>query len=74
MSGWSDCSIVFVVRPVCPSCGHPRYIGIRSMPSEQDGSKTLRAVCKRCSSRFLIVSELPDLPEYGDSDFQSGTM
>lgn len=72
MSSWTDCKIVFVIRPCCPHCGHERHLTIRSMPRESDGSKTLRCVCTRCSGRYLIVTEVgePDedfepLPDFG---------
>jgi len=74
MSGWTDAPMIFIPRACCPSCGHTRYIAIRSMPPEFDGSRTLRAVCKRCSERFLIVTELGDLPSYGSGRFSDDTL
>ncbi len=74
MSTWLEAPPVFVTIPRCPHCGHRGHISIRSMPSESDGSKTLRCVCKRCSQRYLIVSELDEeesfapLPSYGTHD------
>ncbi len=72
MTTWNDTPICFVTRASCPACGCCQYIAIRSMPRESDGSKTLRVVCRRCSGRFLIVSEPPEenfarLPEFGNS-------
>ena len=76
VSSWSDCPAVFVKIPRCPHphCGHHGHIAIRSMPRESDGSKTKRVVCKRCSGRYLIVSEpseesFDSLPDYGSSEF-----
>ena len=66
MSSWSDALAVFVVRPRCPHCGCLAYISIRSMPTESDGSKTMRVVCKRCSGRYLIVSEVAEPDEMSD--------
>ena len=75
VTSWSDCPAVSIPIPRCPHCGHHGHISIRSMPTEGDGSKTLRVVCRRCSGRYLIVSE-PDeaesfdsLPSYGSSEF-----
>ena len=72
MTTWNDAPMVFVRRPSCPRCHHEQYISVRSMPRESDGSKTLRAVCARCSGRYLIVSEpggeeefSEPLPSYG---------
>jgi len=62
---WCTAAICFVVRPACPSCGSEAYIAIRSMPRESDGSRTLRVVCKKCSTRYLIVSEPGGVPRYG---------
>ncbi len=76
VSTWLDCPAVFVPIPRCAHCGHHGHIAIRSMPTESDGSKTLRVVCKRCSGRYLIVSEpadeedsFTDLPRYGRASF-----
>ena len=75
MTTWLDATAVFVKVPRCPKCGGREYITIRSMARESDGSKTKRCVCKRCSGRFLIVSEESDeefLPDFGGSDFPVG--
>jgi transcriptional regulator NrdR family protein len=71
MTTWLDAVPVFVTIPRCPFCGSRERILIRSMPTETDGSKTKRCVCKRCSRRYLIVSEDSEdsLPIFGDSDF-----
>ena len=71
-ASWTNCPMVFIPRVVCPRCNHDRWISIRSMPSE-DASKTRRVVCRRCSSRFLIIEEgvadfIDALPEVGKGE------
>lgn len=77
---WSTAPICFVTRPCCPMCGHERRIVIRSMAKENDDSRTQRVICRRCSSRYLIVSEkagedfLEPLPKNGESSEAKGKM
>jgi len=69
---WSTVPTVFVVRPACPFCGCERYVAVRSMATESDGSKTLRCVCRRCSGRFLVVTEPGEREEFSDDVPENG--
>ena len=65
---WSDVPCIFVEAPACPMCRMVRPIIIRS-EQNGDGSVTRKAVCRRCSARFKIVVELPEI---GKQDFDDG--
>ena len=54
----SDVPFVFVVLPVCPSCGSPSYTSMRS-EAAGDGASTIKAICRECSGPFRICRELP---------------
>jgi hypothetical protein len=56
---WSDAPYVFVVLPVCPSCGSPSYSSTRS-ESAGDGASMIKAICRDCSEPFKICRELPE--------------
>ena len=73
---WLDAPPVFIPRPACPHCGHPRWITVRSMARESDGSQSRRCVCRRCSQRFVLVFEIPEdsLPIVGGSNFPVGRL
>ena len=69
MADWTDCEIIVIPpapRACCPECGHDRHIIIRSMTSA-DGSVTRRAVCRHCSSKFIVLVD-PDLLASGWQD------
>jgi hypothetical protein len=61
---WHNVPCVFIVAPHCPVCFAGRPIIVRS-EANGDGSKTRKAVCRRCSEKFKIVVELP---EFGKVD------
>lgn len=68
---WGRCPIVTIPPPpraACPACGSLQHVITRSMPTENDGSRTRKAICERCSSPFLIVVD-PDVA----SDWQGET-
>lgn len=69
---WQDAPLVFVVAPHCPRCLAPRPIIIRSEQGG-DGSVSRRCVCRSCSSRFVVVIELPGdgLPESGRDEYET---
>lgn len=67
---WANTPVVFVMAPACPACAALRPIIIRS-EANGDGSTTRKAVCRRCSERFKIVVELPEI---GNTDFEDETM
>lgn len=50
--------MVYVQIPCCPSCGHTRYIKLKTLAGG-DGSRCKRVICKRCVLRYIIVLELP---------------
>jgi len=56
---WADSPIVFVEAIVCPACGTPRPILVRS-DKGGDGSTSRKCICRACSQRFVAVIELPD--------------
>lgn len=62
---WSAAPMVFVVLPVCPSCGSPSYTSTRS-ESAGEGASTIKAICRECSAPFKICKELPEI---GKHDF-----
>lgn len=56
---WQDAEIVFVPRIVCPHCGAPRPITVRS-DKGGDGSISRKSICRGCSQRFVVVLEPPE--------------
>jgi hypothetical protein len=70
MREWADVPAIVVYAPACPSCRALRPIIVRS-EANGDGSTTRKAICRRCSERFKIIVELPD---FGNSDFDTATI
>ncbi len=75
MTTWNEAPMIFVPIVQCPRCKHQGHITVRSMPVESDGSRAKRCVCRRCSMRFVVVSEpdesefLEALPKFGRERF-----
>jgi len=67
MTTWQDAPIVFTVALHCPSClSTATPISIR-VQRENDGSRSRRYVCSKCSRKFVWVVEPPErLPKYGN--------
>ena len=65
MAEWADVPMVFVVAPACPACRALRPIIVRS-EANGDGTTTRKAICRRCSTRFKIIVEVPN---FGSDDF-----
>lgn len=67
---WQDAPLVFITAPHCPRCLAPRPIIIRSEQGG-DGSVSRRCVCRSCSSRFVLVVEMPGdgLPKIGRGEY-----
>jgi hypothetical protein len=53
---WDAVPLVFVRFALCPKCRHDRYVKSRT-ENNLDGSFTKKCVCRRCSQKFLIVTE-----------------
>ncbi|HJN08473.1 MAG TPA: hypothetical protein QF564_07255 [Pirellulaceae bacterium] len=66
MNTWIDAPMVFVTAPACPVCLSVKPMIIRSEQGG-DGSTSRKCVCRRCSSRFVLVIE-PPLPEFGRAE------
>lgn len=49
--------MVFVERPRCPRCRSVSLSTERSLPLENDGSRTRRTKCRDCRTNFLVVVE-----------------
>ncbi len=60
---WDSAPLVFVTAPACPVCLSVKPMIVRSEQGG-DGSTSRKCVCRRCSSRFVLVIEAP-LPEFG---------
>lgn len=43
-------------EPVCPCCGSGKRTNVRG-EKNGDGSTTTKAICKSCSTPFLIIRE-----------------
>lgn len=62
---WHAVPMVLIPVARCPECGQPPpHILIRTQ-TENDGSICRRSICKRCSTRFLVIID-PDLPAVGN--------
>ncbi len=58
---WARAPTVYVVRPVCPSCGCHLYDKKRTAGAgNQDQSRTKRVVCRGCEQPYNIAIELPE--------------
>ena len=55
-SSWNNAPFVFIPAITCPN-GHRDYFVIKVFPTESDGSKTRRCICRKCSQRFVVVVE-----------------
>lgn len=65
--------MIFLPLPSCPKCGESRPTIVRSMPKESDGSYSRRCMCRKCSTRFVVVFESPEnLPTIGRDGFAVG--
>jgi hypothetical protein len=69
---WTACPLVFIPMPACPACGAVRPITVRS-EAGGDGSVSRKSVCRKCSTRFVIVAE-PPLPEFGKAELDTRTI
>lgn len=67
---WKTAPIVFIAAPICPGCGSPRYLTIRS-EAGGDGSRSRLARCSACDLPFKICVEFP---EFGNSVSPIGMM
>jgi hypothetical protein len=69
MTTWADAPTILIPIATCPACGSVDRILVRSI-DQGDGSRLQLAVCRRCSSRYRILLEIPSagncdmLPEY----------
>lgn len=64
---WQDAPVVEVMLPACPACGCLAYIGIRGW-KDDDGGRTSRRVCRRCSERYIVLSLPPERGNEGERD------
>lgn len=60
MTSWDAAPTVVVYRPLCPVCGASERVLVRSV-DQGDGSRLQLAVCRRCSGRFRILVEVPEV-------------
>tara|TARA_R110002049_G_scaffold47902_1_gene138364 strand:- start:54687 stop:54920 length:234 start_codon:yes stop_codon:yes gene_type:complete len=60
MTDWQHVPHVFIPAPRCPKCESLARLVIKSLPVEDDHSRTRRCVCQVCSLRFVEVID-PDV-------------
>lgn len=61
---WRDAPIAFFRLPVCPHCGSPQRITVKSA-RERDGSIWRKTICMQCSKRYTLCLEPDEPPDPG---------